>query len=49
MQPTNGETGIELKGGKSYIVLVMIRKFFECLAMIALLVPFVAIIMSFFM
>jgi hypothetical protein len=49
LHPTNGETGIELKGGARYNVLVMIRKFFECLAMIALLVPFVAIIMSFFM
>jgi len=45
----NGETGIELKGGARYIAFVMIREFFECLAMIAQLVPFVAIIMSFFM
>lgn len=49
LPPTNGETDIELKGGARYIVLIMIPEFFECLALIAQLVPFVAIIMSFFL
>ena len=49
MQPANAETAIELKGKARYIILVMIREFFECLALIAQLVPFAAIIMSFFM
>ncbi len=40
---------IGLKGGARYIVLVMIREFFDFLSFIALLVPWVLIIMSFFM
>ena len=46
---TDGTTAIELKGGARYIVLVMIREFFDFLSFIALLVPWVLIIMSFFM
>lgn len=46
---TGGTTAVELKGGARYIVPIMIREFFEFLSFIALLVPFVAIIMSFFM
>lgn len=49
MQPAKGKTAIGLEAGKSYIIFVMVREFFECLALIAQLVPFVAIIMSFFM
>ena len=40
---------MEQKGGARYIVLIMIREFFECLALIAQLLPFVVIIMSCFL
>lgn len=49
LRPTNGETAIELEAGKSYILFVIIREFFECVALIAQMVPFAAIIMSFFL
>lgn len=44
-----GESAIELNGAARYIVLVMIREFFDFLSFIALLVPWVLIITSFFM
>jgi hypothetical protein len=46
---TDGTTAIELKGGARYIVLAMIRECFDFLSFIALLVPWVLLIMSFFM
>jgi hypothetical protein len=49
LQPTIAETAIELEGGARYIILIMIREFFYCLSLIAQLVPFVTIIMSFFL
>jgi hypothetical protein len=49
LQPSNGKTAIGLEARERYIVLVMIREFFDFLSFIALLVPWVLIIMSIFM